>query len=225
MITKICKRCSKEQPLTNEFFQWQKSRNSFTAMCRICHKKSVKRYRINNPEKIKEYVAKNKEHISNYHKKYMSNPDNKKRKQQYGKDWYAKNRDNKLKQNRNWFLANKDKHKELRTNWYKNNKHRVYANYHKRKRALNKQMPKWYQHDKVLSVFKKAISMRQQKKDVSVDHVIPLQGKFVSGLHVHTNLKIIPHKENCGKQNRIKVGKPMEYYFGKNWLPKESYTI
>lgn len=35
-----------------------------------------------------------------------------------------------------------------------------------------------------------------------VDHVIPLQGKYVSGLHVPTNLQVIPWRDNVAKANR-----------------------
>lgn len=35
-----------------------------------------------------------------------------------------------------------------------------------------------------------------------VDHIIPLQGKFVSGLHVPTNVRVIPGIENVKKANR-----------------------
>ena len=36
-----------------------------------------------------------------------------------------------------------------------------------------------------------------------VDHVIPLQGRLVSGLHVPTNLQVIPAVENIRKANRF----------------------
>jgi excisionase family DNA binding protein len=36
-----------------------------------------------------------------------------------------------------------------------------------------------------------------------VDHIIPLQGEFVSGLHVETNLRIVTRSENLKKRNKI----------------------
>lgn len=35
-----------------------------------------------------------------------------------------------------------------------------------------------------------------------VDHVIPLQGKLVSGLHVPTNIQVIPWRDNVAKANK-----------------------
>jgi 5-methylcytosine-specific restriction endonuclease McrA len=38
-----------------------------------------------------------------------------------------------------------------------------------------------------------------------VDHVIPLQGERVSGLHVETNLRVVPSSVNRAKSNRYEV--------------------
>ena len=39
-----------------------------------------------------------------------------------------------------------------------------------------------------------------------VDHIIPLNGKQVSGLHVWNNLQVIPATENYSKRNAFVVG-------------------
>ena len=38
-----------------------------------------------------------------------------------------------------------------------------------------------------------------------VDHVLPLQGKLVSGLHTPYNLQVIPGRDNMSKSNRFTV--------------------
>ena len=38
-----------------------------------------------------------------------------------------------------------------------------------------------------------------------VDHIIPLQGEYVSGLHIESNLRVITHIDNMKKGNRFVV--------------------
>ena len=39
----------------------------------------------------------------------------------------------------------------------------------------------------------------------SVDHIVPLQGKLVSGLHTISNLQVIPAIMNSAKNNRFEI--------------------
>lgn len=36
-----------------------------------------------------------------------------------------------------------------------------------------------------------------------VDHIVPLQGDHVSGLHVESNLQVIPATDNIRKRNKV----------------------
>lgn len=51
-----------------------------------------------------------------------------------------------------------------------------------------------------------AIYLDAQQKRMHVDHVIPLKGKDVCGLHVETNLQPLPPRENLRKRNKFMGG-------------------
>ena len=88
---------------------------------------------------------------------------------------------------------------------YRNNKI-YYAEKSARSRATKlKQTPMWFnEEDK--SYYKDLLEQQQLLKDAwgisyHIDHIVPLQGKKVSGLHCKENWQLIPAFDNLSKGN------------------------
>jgi len=99
-----------------------------------------------------------------------------------------------------------------------NAKKRVYQKTHlhvyakikaKRKAAELKRTPAWLTEDDYWMIEQAyelaALRTRMFGVPFQVDHVLPLQGKLVSGLHTPLNLQVIPAKLNRAKSNTFEV--------------------
>jgi len=95
---------------------------------------------------------------------------------------------------------------EYSSKWKKENKHLVNSSTYKRRTAKLNRMPKWVdkEHMWLIKEAYKLAAIRTKQFGFSwhVDHIIPLQGELVSGLHVIENLQVIPGIENVKKANR-----------------------
>jgi hypothetical protein len=67
--------------------------------------------------------------------------------------------------------------------------------------------PRWLnekQLSDIQNIYKEAsIKTAQTNIKHEVDHIVPLQGKNVCGLHVPWNLQILTKSENCSKSNKL----------------------
>lgn len=99
-----------------------------------------------------------------------------------------------------WASKNKDKKREYDRNWVKNN--RGLSNSHKAKRRAKERTatPPWLtesQLEAIKAVYLEAVRLTKETGiPYQVDHIVPLSGKTVSGLHVPWNLRAIPAQEN-----------------------------
>lgn len=76
----------------------------------------------------------------------------------------------------------------------------------KRNAAKMRRTPAWANLDAIKGFYAAAQRMTQETGiQYHVDHIIPLQGRLVSGLHVENNLQILPGSENVRKHNRYEV--------------------
>ena len=70
--------------------------------------------------------------------------------------------------------------------------------------------PIWADTDAIRAIYKEAVRLRSLGRDVVVDHIIPLYGIDICGLHVPKNLQIITRKYNSQLSNYDWPGQPNE---------------
>lgn len=106
-----------------------------------------------------------------------------------------------------WAKDNPEAVKARHGRWKKNNKEKNSADTQKKSKALKVATPTWLnsiQKEWISFHYAKARFLSDKLKDpYVVDHVIPIQGELVRGLHVPWNLQVITMRENCRKSNKV----------------------
>ena len=104
-----------------------------------------------------------------------------------------------------WNKKNKQYKKELDKSWRVSNRATHNAKEARYQAAKLQAVPKWLTKSQLVEI-KEWYGLAQELQWLSneklhVDHIVPLQGKNVSGLHVPWNLQILTESENCSKRN------------------------
>lgn len=185
---KKCYKCKKNK-IYDCFSKQKDKKDGFSGICKICCNIKGKQYRENNKEKNKKrhkiYTLNNKEKIQKYHRQY-----------------YRLNKQKYYENNKKWANNNRQKMREL---WRKNackpeTKHRRRINEARRRATKLKATPNWLtigQLEEIKKIYNNCPIGHH------VDHVIPLRGKIVCGLHVPWNLQYLTKLENVKKNNKV----------------------
>lgn len=133
----------------------------------------------------------------------------------YVKSWVEQNKSRKKNCDREYYKVHRAKFIERAALWKANNKEKVlecnrkYKKLHSRehlagcrryKAAKKGAVPPWLTIEQWLQIKTFYINC---PKGFHVDHIVPLQGENVSGLHVPWNLQLLPAVENYRKNNKF----------------------
>ena len=208
MATKVCKVCGVEKECGDggEFSKNGKKPNGtqvWRPECKACLSKKKTDYRNRYKDTIKErkkaeYEA-NKESILRDRKAFYE--ENKSRIRERRKALYNKNK-HLIRGTRKEYLQ---EHYRLNKPYYLAKSNLRYT------RKLDR-TPNWLSRDQI----KQIESFYQHAKDCSlvtgevyeVDHIVPLQGENISGLHVPWNLQVLPRDVNRAKSNKYDPDSP-----------------
>jgi 5-methylcytosine-specific restriction endonuclease McrA len=175
-VKKRCPKCRKEKLATLEYFSpLRKNKDGLSGWCKSCNAATTKAYKLINYEKAKTAT----------------------------KAWQFANPEKQKLACKNWRNANPGKAVELNKTWLEAHPGISRARTNKRRAVKLQAIPKWFNEQKVLEIYKEAARLTKETRvQHVVDHQVPLQSKLVCGLHWHGNLQILKGSENSSKGNR-----------------------
>ena len=193
VIMKKCTKCKENKVLTN-FSKLTSSKDGLNTRCKICRNEVNALHKIKNKDTARienaEWYINNKDHSNERSKRY--NKDNKEKIRP------------KIEQ---WKKQNPERVRVTSVKYNKTNRHKCIV------KANNQKLQKLKRTLLIFDTFNNDYinHLYIQAKELflldgvkrHVDHIIPLQGKFVSGLNVSWNLQILTSKENLIKGNKF----------------------
>ena len=171
-------------------------RYAVSKKCVTCATEAAMAWNEANKEKhranVRVYAAKNREQNREYSREYRkANPD-------------------KIKAlNDAWQAKNYEKYLGISSAWKLRNKAHVRTKAAARRALKLQRTPAWLTEEDLAAIKAKYVEAAEKTRTTGVpwhvDHIVPLQGKNVCGLHVPWNLQVILGRENMRKGNRHEV--------------------
>lgn len=199
-MKKTCSKCKTEK-YHAEFNKSSENKDGIGSYCRACAKNYLAVYRVDNAEKLRAYSAVNAEKINACSAAWRESNSEKER--VYGAAWREANIEKHHANGLAWRKGNMEHLRGTRRIYRKANLGKFAAYSGKRRARKLNATPEWANEFFIEEAYDLAkIRTKITGFEWHVDHIIPLQGRNVCGLHVENNLQVIPWFENISKGNK-----------------------
>ena len=214
-----CSRCGLFKD-PSEFYKAKAKPSGLQHACKECAKANTREWLAKHPGKTTEYSKRYEQSNPERRKELRSvsapayaarrlelgriqEEKNREKRHAQARERIANNRDHHNAKGRRWREANPEKARAMMEKWRRANPGAAAANAARWRAALVQATPAWANQKKIAEFYETADGLSMLTGEwYHVDHIVPLQGKTVRGLHCEANLQVLPEVENIRKGNR-----------------------
>lgn len=225
-LHKTCNACKEALPLAS-YSRDKSTKDGHARKCKACSSAYGAKWYAENREKVLDrcaarFEAKREEILAHGRNRYHSDPGlrlklrgkhaawaaaHPDKMREYARKSNQKHAEKRRKQCADWRARNRDKHLALVSRWVAQNKHASASYTAKRRAAKRASVAIWADSEFERLAITEAYSLAVLRTAATgirheVDHIVPLRGKTVCGLHCAANLRVIPAALNVAKGNR-----------------------
>lgn len=226
--------CCRTEKLFSDYYKDKKTKDGLYSRCKTCHNASASKWASKNKSSIAKSARDRREKDQEKHRRYSREyqAEAYKRNPEKFREISRSNRSKNPDKTNATSAASRAKVPELtaqyQSAYYEKNKTKIKEDVKNRANRLRVEMrpkncervmrrnarkknasPSWANLLAMQNIYEQAARLtRATGVAYHVDHIVPLQGKTVCGLHVENNLQILLKTENQIKGNRLWPDKP-----------------
>lgn len=192
---KACNTCKIEKPFTDFFKRADRHYNdAYRSDCRICWAAKAAARRLRTPPEL----------LAARERAWRENNADAERAR--GKRWRELNKENGCLRTKRYRERHPERCRAAQDRWSKENRDKERMICARRRAKKLQATPPWLTDDhkkSIAAIYRRAVQLTKETgTEYHVDHIVPLAGRNVRGLHVPWNLQVITASENHRKWNK-----------------------